>query len=154
MDKYSAENRPVFPRVFSRSNEKFQRLFLPLVSKIWMKINAKFSAFYHISEKNDIAYTIHRPFGILSKELVSCQIEWIRCLVAPHEATPSNKDSEPPFTSNMRVFSSEERLAHGLLCCDTIGIMLRGFFRRITSCIPIVIQRNSRHVCMFGIPPS
>ena len=73
-----------------------------------MKINAKFSAFYHISEKNDIAYTIHRPFGILSKELVSCQIEWIRCLVAPHEATPSNKDSEPSFTSNMRVFSSEE----------------------------------------------
>ena len=133
MDKYSAENRPVFPRVFSRSNEKCQQLFLPLVSKIWMKINAKFSAFYHISEKNDIAYTIYRPFGILSKELVSCQIEWIRCLLAPREATPSNKDSEPPYTSNGRMFSSEERTRTRLLCCDTIGIMLRGFFRRITT---------------------
>ena len=57
-------------------------------------------------------------FGILSEELVSCQIEWIRCLLAPREATPSNKDSEPPYTSNRRMFSSEERTR-------TRSIMLR-----------------------------
>ena len=124
LNNYFAENRPVCPKVVFKIQRKILRFFLPRMSKLWTRIKVEISAYNHILDKNDVAYGNISPFVISPVKLFSCKIERFRSLYGYSEGTTYKKIPSrlnPPSQACLRV---EREIAHVLLCCDTIGIII------------------------------
>ena len=92
--------------------------------KIFPKNIANFNIFSPVTEKNNLDYFTRTIFRARLVKSVCFQMGYIGLPLRHSEVTFIKKIAE---LQRKDVFGERRGLAQGLLCCDTIGIMLGGF---------------------------